>query len=259
VFALGHARLTSAGRWSAAVLAGGPGAALGYRSAGAAWALKPSFRRTVEIVVPSRNRPRLAEVEVHCHPGLLADEATTHDGIAITTVARTLLDLAAVLSPDALRKAVAEAETLQVFDLSEIRRLLARHPRHPGRRALEHVLASWATPVRIRSVLEERFVELCSRHRFPTPLMNSTELGLEIDALFPDYGVAVELDGAGAHRGFVAREDDYARRARLGAAGWAFFAFTYRQVTDGRGRFVADMLRPMFTGRAPDPRWAAGR
>lgn len=256
VFAFGHARLSPMGRWCAAVLACGPNAALGYRSAAAAWALRPSTAASTEVVIATVTRRSHPGLTVRRHATLGADEVTILDGVPITTVARTMLDVGAVLPPGGLRKVVAEAEVRQLFDLREVERLLSRHPRHRGRRPLASVLENWTPPPRVRSVLEERFVAVCARHGLPEPLMNSTVIGMEVDALFPDHGIVVELDGAGAHRGVLHREDDYARRARLVAAGWAFVAFTYRQTVVGDGAFVAQTLRGALrqsTLRPPAP------
>lgn len=253
VYAFGHVRLSTMGRWCAAVLACGPTAALGYRTAAAAWGLRPSTGAGVEIVVASGTRRRRPGLTAHRHGTLAADEVTVFDGVPITTVARTLLDLGAVLPPGPLRKAVGESEVQRFFDLREVEGLMRRHPRHRGTVRLRAVLQSWVEPPRTRSILEERFIDVCARHALPVPLMNSTVLGMEVDGLFPDHGVVVELDGANAHRGVLRREDDYARRARLVAAGWTFLAFTYRQTTDDGGAFVAHTLRNVLRGQPPGP------
>lgn len=249
VLALGYPRLTGLGRWSAAVLACGPGAALGGRSGAALWQLRPSSARRTEVVVPSRTRPQHRDVLPRCHPGMRPDEVTSRDGIPVTTVARTLLDIAAIVPPDPLRRAVSQAEVLRCFDLGAVHEMLWRHPRHRGARALGHVLRSWEEPDRLRSVLELAFVDLCRRHGLPRPLMNGEVAGREIDALFPDHGIAVELDSRGFHVGVLRREDDYAKRAVLEASGWRFVAFTYRQVVDDHGTFPAMILGRMLGSR----------
>lgn len=246
VFVVGHPRLTGLGRWSAAVLACGAGAALGGRSGAALWEVRPSSSRRTDVIVPSRTRPQHRDVLPRCHPGMRPDEVVSRNGIAVTTVARTLLDLAGIVSGQQLRRAVSQSEILGRFDLAPVHALLWRHPRHPGARALREVLRSWEEPDRLRSVMEEAFVALCRRHGLPRPLMNRAVEGREIDALFPDRGVAVELDSRGFHVGVLRREDDYARRAVLEASGWRFVAFTYRQVVDDHGAFPAMILGRML-------------
>jgi hypothetical protein len=249
VFSVGHASLTHEGRCVAGVLAAGPRSALGYRTAGAHWSLRPWSSRSVEVVVAGTSRPAHRGLVVHRHPDLGEDEVLRDAGVRVTTVARTLLDLAAVVPPTALRGAVGQAEILRLFDLTAVRALLDRHPRHRGAPALRHVLASWAGEPRTRSPQEAAFPDLCASFGFPRPVMNAVVLGMEIDATFPDQGVAVELDSRAFHRGVISREDDHEKRARLAAAGWTPLAYTYRQVHEDGGRFVRDTLGPALARR----------
>jgi hypothetical protein len=249
VFAVGHARLSADGRTSAAILACGSGAAAAYRTGAALWALRPSSTPRTEVVIPRRSSVAHAGVVVHQHPTLGPAEVTVHDGIPVTTVARTLLDLAAVVDHQQLRRAVKQAVVLGLFDLVEVQRVLARHPRHRGAKALTELLRRWTDPPVTRSELEVAFVRLCGRYGLPAPVMNGTLLGLELDAQFPDHGVVVELDGARFHEDPLHREDDYAKRASVEAAGLRFVAFTYRQVTDDDGAFAASILRRMLARR----------
>jgi hypothetical protein len=249
VFALGHDRLSATGRIAGAVLACGPGAAAGYRSGAALWSVRPSSSPRVEVVIPRRSSLSRRGIVVHCHPTIDADERTVHDGIPVTTVARTLMDVAAVVGRDPLRSAIKQAEVLHLFDLFAIRTLLKRHPHHRGARAFREILRSWADPERTRSDLELEFVAVCARHHLPRPLMNGSFEGMEIDALFPDHGIAVELDSGRFHDNPLQREDDYEKRARLEAAGWRLVAFTSRQVFDDGGAFPAEILRRLFDRR----------
>lgn len=107
VYAVGDRVLTRQGGWMAAVLIA-DGAVLSHRSAAALWGILGTDRRNAEITVPRHMRPR-ARIEIHEGP-LPPDEVTTHNGIPVTTTARTLLDLAAVVSPQHLERAATEAE-----------------------------------------------------------------------------------------------------------------------------------------------------
>lgn len=244
VFVFGAGPLSPPGRWSAAVLVCGPTAALGYRSAAAHWDLRPTSARSSEVVVARTMRPTHGEVIVHRHPRMASDEVTEHLGIRVTTVARTVLDLAAVVSPRVLRRAVSQAEILRRFDRHAVELLLERHPGHRGRAPLERLLAAWTEPGTARSPQEESFPELCARFGFPRPVMNAEVLGMEIDAVFFDERIAVELDGYAFHAGAIRWEDDHEKRARLVAAGWTVLAYSYRQQRDDGGRFVRDTLGP---------------
>lgn len=244
VFAVGHRRLSVHGRRAAAVLACGAGAALGYRSAAAHWDLRATSSPTTDVVVSRSSRPRHENVIVHQHLRLGGDEVVEHDGILVTTVSRTLLDVAAVLSPAAMRRAVGQADVLQRFDLHALRRLMDRHPRHPGHRVMRELLRTWAEPERTRSALEAQFVVLCDRLGFPCPILNATVLGMEIDAIFPEHRIAVELDGYRSHSGATQWENDHDKRARLVAAGWTVLAYSWRQMRDSDGTFVRETLGP---------------
>ena len=106
VYAFGHVTLTAEGRWLAAVLAAGPSAVLSHRSAGALWLVLRS--RHLEVTVNGQNRPKRG-IRIH-RSELAPDEITTVRGIPVTTVPRTLLDLATVLPPHQLERAINEAE-----------------------------------------------------------------------------------------------------------------------------------------------------
>src|SRR3954451_4151843 len=108
VFAVGHPALRPEAWWMAAVLAAGRGAALSHRSAGAFWRIRNDGRARVEVSVP-KHRRSTARLEVHAID-LAADEVTVEEGIRVTTPARTLFDLAAVVSPDQLEHAFNETE-----------------------------------------------------------------------------------------------------------------------------------------------------
>src|SRR5918995_5102756 len=96
VYSVGHPVLSVRGRWMAAVLACGPGAALSHRSAAALWGIRPSARTAIDVTVPRHLRGR-AHIDVHHANTVAAGDLTTVDRIPCTTVARTLLDLAAVV------------------------------------------------------------------------------------------------------------------------------------------------------------------
>jgi predicted transcriptional regulator of viral defense system len=102
VYAVGHSSISMRGRYLAAVLACGPRAALSHRSAAHLWGLLPGPNR-IEVTAP---RGRIAPRGLRMHVSRMMDEADfeMHDRIRITTVHRTLLDIAAVVSADALAR-----------------------------------------------------------------------------------------------------------------------------------------------------------
>ena len=135
------------------------------------------------MTVPSQNgRASRNGIRVHRSGRLGAQDVTTKDGIPVTTVARTLLDLADVLPEQALKRAVDESDYLRLFDLTA---LVAVAEANPGRRGARLLKAAAEPPHLTRSELENRFLALCSRHRIPEPLTNLTLYGYEVDPSGP--------------------------------------------------------------------------
>jgi hypothetical protein len=167
VYAVGHRHLSRQGWWMAAVLSGGPGTVLSHRPAGAAWNLREWHGRAA-ITVP-KWRPGPGGIEIHSS-SLPFDEVTTLDGIPITSMPRTLLDLATILDRHDLARAVEEAEHQQLSDPLSLPALLERHRGQRGAGKLRAVLraAGYGKGV-TRYPLEERFVRFLSEYRLPPP------------------------------------------------------------------------------------------
>jgi very-short-patch-repair endonuclease len=230
VYAVGHTVLRREGRWLAAVLACGEGAVLSHRSAAAHWGLLPSDATRIDVTAP-RTRGGDAKVRLHRSRSLIARDTDTHQGIPITSLARTLLDLAATVRPDRLERALAQAQRLQLYDHSAVTDLLARANGHRGKRALAEATAH--DPKLTASDWEIRLLKLVRAAALPEPLVN-----LPLDA--PDYGqcrpdfhwpahrLIVETDGWATHRTRAAFERDRAKDAALTAAGYRVVRFTWR-------------------------------
>ena len=153
IYAYGHDRLRLEGRWLAAVMACGPGAVLSHRDAAQLWELRQSNSALVDVTVPSRNgRVRRAGIRVHRSGRLAVEEISTKDGIPVTTVARTLPDLADVLPQQALRRAVTEAEYRNRLDITSINAVVYNNPGRSGARLME---AAMGKGHRTRSPLED--------------------------------------------------------------------------------------------------------
>jgi hypothetical protein len=153
VYAVGHPLLSRHGVWLAAVLAV-DGAVLGHRAAGALWGIRPSDRLEITVARAVRARPR---IEIHEAP-LPADETWTHEGIRVTTPARTLLDLAAIVSAHHLERAANEAERRRLTSPTSLDALVARYPGRPGTPAIKHLLEARRIDANVtREELERRF------------------------------------------------------------------------------------------------------
>jgi very-short-patch-repair endonuclease len=233
VYAIGHADLTVLGRRRAIVLVCGEGAVLSHRSAAGAWGLRPdgSARWDVTVRTPSARKPN-APVNVFRHPTLRADEITDLDGIPTTTVARTLLDLAAVVPPHHLRRAVERAVELELFDLTAIHQTLDAHPRRAGRPALVTLLADLQDHdlPRTRSDVEAAFLQLCLDHELPRPQVNHYDNGRERDFRWPDHRLIAEVDGWTHHRSRAAFTTDRRRDREALAEGYRVARFTATEV-----------------------------
>ena len=247
VYAPGNRLITQQGRWMAAVLSLGALAVLSHVSAAVAWGLlAPWSGARIHVTIPERNpRKRRTDLAVHRAPGV---ETTVHDGIPITTVAWTLLDLAATQRPRTVERAVEAAERLRLFDLADVERLTATQ--RPGCRALRVAIATY-DDAPTRSELERRFLELCQDHGLPRPQVNVwlPECAMEVDALWPQARVVVELDGRAHHGTAAAFERDRHRDAHLALAGYRTARFSWRQVVDEPAT-VAAVVRALL---APAP------
>jgi hypothetical protein len=172
---------------------------------------------------------------------LPSDEITTHDGIPVTTVPRTLFDLAAVLPERQLERALNEAEVLRRWDELSLDRLLLRYPRRKGTRAVRAVLHKRREGATVtRSELEEQFLALVDSGGLPRPEINVLIEGIEVDAVWREKRVVVELDGRSTHATVEAFERDREGDRVLQVAGWRPIRVTARQLAADPAALVAD-------------------
>jgi very-short-patch-repair endonuclease len=242
VYAVGHASLTSRGRLLAAVLCGGRGSVLSHRSAARLWNLRP-WRGRVEVTAP-RSVERRDGLVFH-RSTLPADEVTTRDGIPVTTVARTLLDLAACVPAAELERAAAAAEARRLADHASLGALVERYPGRRGIRAARWLVGEAGASGETKSALEERFLRLLDRAGLQRPRLNATlEAGgrlMEVDCLWADRRLVVELDGRAFHESRVGFDRDRDRDRVLAAAGWTVIRVTWRSLDRDRRAVVADL------------------
>ena len=244
VYAVGHRVMTVEGRWMAAVLAVGGDAVLSHASAAAAWELRRVGAGAIHITIPGwPGRARRPGLRVHRSTTLVRRETTSYRGIPITTPLRTLVDIAATLEGRPLEHALDLAEQRRLVDFAELHEAIDAHPTRPGSPALRAQLSRYtAGSVFTRGELEERFLELCDRHRLPRPETNTRIEGVEVDFAWRDALLIVEVDGYRYHRSPRAFEDDRARDVTLTVAGWVVLRFTWTQVTS-RSAWVAAAIR----------------
>jgi very-short-patch-repair endonuclease len=243
VYAVGHPVLTVNGCRMAAVLAAGPGAALSHASAAALWEIRPTSATLIDVSVPSpAGRGKRPGLRIHRAASLRADELTEHRGIGVTTVARTLLDLAATLSPRALERALDEAEIQQLYDRTSLDAMARAHAGERGARALAEALDQDGEPTLTDSELEELMLTLCREQQLEQPVPRAWVAGLRVDFLFAASRLIVETDGYRYHHTRRAFERDRERDAILARAGYRTLRFTHRQLTR-EPAMVAETIR----------------
>jgi Protein of unknown function (DUF559) len=226
VYALGHASLRPEGHRLAAVLACGPNA---------------------------RGRHGAPGIRLHRSRSLDAQDTTNHHGIPVTTVSRTLLDLAATARPGELERALAQAERLQLYDHRAIESVSARCNGHRG----THVLAQATTREAkwTRNEWEAAFLHLLRQGGMPEPLVNDAfhapDHGhCEPDYHWPTHQVIVETDGWETHRTRQAFKNDRAKDAALTASGYRVLRFT----KDVEPELVVRRLRALLPSAGSRPR-----
>jgi very-short-patch-repair endonuclease len=231
VYAVGPVQSAQA-PYLAAVMACGDPAALSHTSAAFLWRIigrEPSG--PVDVTVPSRRAPARAGIRVHRVSELLPDEVTAVRRIRITAPARTLLDLASQLSPRELEQAVALAERRNLTTQAKLLSLVARYPSRPGTPKLRQLLDGPVDPALARSEAEEAFLTLIRRAGLPSPETNVAFHAYELDFLWREEGLAVEIDGYAFHSDRDSFESDRRRDAELARRGIQVLRVTWLQIT----------------------------
>jgi very-short-patch-repair endonuclease len=218
VYAVGHTGIGWKGRWMAAVLACGAGAALSHGSAAALWGLLRPAPGPVDVSVPTyAGRSVRGGIRLHRRGARRLDPIVSRRGISVTTPARTIADIEGVLAPHLVRRAIRQAE------IAGLR------------------IAPKVETYRTRSDLERDFLCLCRRHRIPAPEVNVKVGRWTVDFLWRRERLAVETDFYGYHRGQVAFQDDHARDLDLRRLGLDVRRFSELQVNDHAEKVATDL------------------
>jgi very-short-patch-repair endonuclease len=230
VYAVGHTALRREGRWLASVLACGPGAALSYRSGAAHLELLRTDQVLIDVTA-GRGRRGAPGIRLHRARLLDARDVTLYHGIPTTTIARTLLDLAATIKHEHLERAIAQATRLGVYDHRAINDVIARSNGHRGRPILAAATAQ--EPKLTRSEWEARLLALIRAADLPEPLVNhvldAPDHGpCEVDFFWPSKSLVVETDSWRWHGSQASFEADRAKDAALTAAGYRVVRLTWR-------------------------------
>jgi very-short-patch-repair endonuclease len=223
----------------AAVLAVGDGALASHESAGRLWSIRPRSADPTEVTVVGRDARGPQAVRVHRVRQLHPADATRHEGVPVTSPARTLLDLAAILPPKELARAIDEAMVNRLVTAHSLNEQFSRYPRHRGVTSLKQ--ATTTQPAHTRSEAERRLLELIRAARLPEPRTNARVGPYEVDFLWPEASLVVEVDGYAFHSTRSAFERDRRRDADLQTAGCRVLRVTWKQIEDEPEALVASV------------------
>ena len=232
------------GRWMAAVLACGEDAVLSHRSAAALWGVRRDDAGPIEVTTPPKWRSAEG-IRRHCSR-LPDDEVTIIDGIPVTTVPRTILDLAAGSPVHVVESALREAEYQRLYGSLSLPVLLQRYRGRRGVRSVKAALDRFAeSPGRTRSRLEERFLPFLDRHGLPRPQLNAwLEVAggrHQVDCLWWPPRRSWSSTAGRAHGTRRAFREDRARDRRLRAAGYVVTRITWNQLDDEPEAIALDL------------------
>jgi very-short-patch-repair endonuclease len=230
----------------AVVLACGAGSAVSHRSAAVVWHLLPAADDAeIDVTVPAKGRRRRPGLRIHRSTRLSPQDVRHFRGLPVTAPWRTLVDLAETGSNRELERATHEALTRRLLNAS---RLLSEIDRYRGRRGAGRLkeLLERGDPVTItRSEAEERFLALVRAGGLPAPEVNVRIHGHEVDFLWREQRLVVEVDGFQFHSTRSAFERDRRRDAELQSAGLRVLRVTWRQVSDAPYATLAHVVRAL--------------
>jgi hypothetical protein len=229
VYAVGWPAVTQEQRWMAAVLACGPGAVLSHRSAAALWGIGEERRGRIDVSIQRRCEHRRAGVRAMSRPTLPEGDVMERGRIPVTSIVRTMVDLATELRPKALERAVNEADKHDLIDPEALRAALDGYAGQPGVRPLRILLDKYTFRLS-DSELEVLFRPLAIAAGLPQPLTKASVNGFEVDFYWPDLDLVVETDGLKYHRTAGEQTRDHLRDQTHVAAGLTALRFTHYQV-----------------------------
>jgi very-short-patch-repair endonuclease len=232
VYAVGHRGLGQEARWLAAVLACGETAVLSHRSAAALWGIRFGELFRPEVTTGHDQR----QPAITTHRGRLAPgDRTVHRGIPTTSPSRTLVDLARLLDRDELIRALKETMVRRLYDAKALEDALRRRP--------SKTLADLLIEVSVtQSMLEDRFLAMCTRHRLPAPRTQHRIGAKSYDFAWPQHRVVAETDSWLAHANQISFQADRTQSNALQLAGWLVLRFTWADLTR-RSRSTAAVVR----------------
>ena len=246
---VGHEELDWHGRCMGAVLAAQPAVA-SHLSAAYLWDLLRYQPETIHLTVSTARRSR---PDFRIHKSLVQGvDLAQVDGVPVTSLARTQLDLAATLTSDRLGDALERSEKVGSLDRVVLEAVLARYPVHPGAGRLRRALAIYRDdPTVTRSRLEKRFRALVAEAGLPAPSMNYNVAGYEVDCYWQRERFAVELGVFETHGSRLSFEQDPVRQEELKLVGVEMIRITGARLDREHG-LVLERLAKLLRQRGAE-------
>ncbi|MFI5038908.1 MAG: DUF559 domain-containing protein [Solirubrobacterales bacterium] len=236
VYSVGHATVQPLGRETAALLAIGPKALLSHQSAAFVWGIARARADDVpvDVLVPASHVRRRLGIVAHRTTRLHRSEVRICQGLPVTSPARTLRDIAGTVTMRELERAVDEALIRRLVRLQQLRDAVARDKGRRGGPILAALLEHRHNPTITRSQAEERMLEIIRAGGLPEPETNVRLNGYEVDFLWREQRLIVEIDGYAYHSSRSAFERDRAKDGTMAATGYLVLRFTWLQMEHER-------------------------
>ncbi len=230
-------------RARAAVLACRPDAVASHRSAACLFGLLPEIEGAgVHVTVAGRNPGHHSGVRLHRVATLERQDVTTINGLKVTSIARTICDLAATESARDTERAFQEALFRDKTIDRAIAAVLQREPRRRGAPVIRSLLND---PRLTRSDRERRILKLIAQAQLPKPLTNVPIHGYVADVFWPQHNLILEFDGWQGHGHRLAFESNRKRDQVMLAAGLRTLRVTDRQLTNDAIALIARIAQTL--------------
>jgi hypothetical protein len=237
VYRVGHRAPSIEARYMAAVRACGDGALLSGLAAAHVHGLVKGRAPAPEVTL--RTDRRVRGVRTRRSTGLDGRDGTRSNRIPVTTVERTLVDIAAVLSFDDLARACHEAGVRHRTTPARVESTLDRRPNATGSKNLRAILRGDARVT--LSKLERGFLELLTSAELSLPETNRVAGGRRVDCRWPALRLTVELDSYRYHGSRHAWEQDRRREREARARGDDFRRYTYGDIFERPETVLAEL------------------
>ena len=247
VYLVGHAVAPPLASEMAALLVCGEGAVVSHVSAASMWSLPCPESGVIDVTIARRNPGARPGLRIHVVARLVRRDVRLHDRVPVTSPARTLLDLAAVIPPRDLERAVEEARVRRLVRPRQLLDVLERSPGRRGAGALRGLLDG--EPALTRSEAEIRLLGLLRAARLAPTAVNARVGRYEVDFLWRAQRLVVEVDGYAYHGTRAAFERDRARDAELHAAGHRVIRVTWRQLVGEPEAVIARIAQALAQPR----------